>query len=121
MHVGQRIAIDVLNRHIETSSGKCADEDIDNYSGNCVMADAIRDRFPNVENLDVSGTFAMFDTDGNYVDLVADDDMKAAINAFDETVESVRTGTLSVAEGIVELRNRIPRVVHGTVRQFSEL
>jgi hypothetical protein len=113
---GQRIAIPVLTKHVKTSSGKCQNIDVA-YTTSCVMADALRDRFPGADNLDVGSTSANFDLpDGRQVTLAADLDMANSIRAFDDIIDEVRQGRRRYGPNVMnELRNLIPRVVHATV------
>ncbi len=118
MRFGQVIAIPVLDRHIKTSSGKCSTYEV-SYVTSCVMADALRDRFPGITNLEVGTSATNFNLpDGTAVYITAHGDMESGILAFDDILDEVRSGSGSFSKWstvLTDLRNRIPRVVHATV------
>jgi hypothetical protein len=115
MRPGQVIAIDVLTRHVVTSSGKCEDS-ANPLTQNCIMADALRDRFPGSTNMDVGTGSATFNlADGTYVVLNHDSAMQSAINRFDDVIENLRYRKVSLKDAIRAIRASIPRVVHATV------
>jgi hypothetical protein len=118
LRIGQVIAIDVLTRHVETSSGKCQSPAV-SYTSSCIMADALRDRFTGLaaqDGVNVGTSNAdLYFADGSYVNLSAHSDMEGAIRAFDDVIDEVRAERISLKDAFRELRDRIPRVVHATV------
>lgn len=112
---GQVIAIPVLTRHINTSSGKCVNGE--SPSTNCVMADALRDRFPGSEYVSVgteNGDLTL--ADGTHVLFDHQPDMAKSIAIFDNVIDDIRHGGWQeYEEAMRSLRTNIPRVVHATV------
>lgn len=113
LRVGQVIAIPVLTRHIFTSSGKCANGE--SVSRNCIMADALRDRFPGAEEVSVGSATAQLIIPGVYVELRGDDAFGLTTSTFDDNLDEVKAGTKTLPEAIAAIRSGIPRVVHATV------
>lgn len=113
MRAGQVIAIPVLNRHIETSSGKCVAGQ--SVASNCVMADALRDRFPGAEDVGVGNSASDFIVGDLAIHLSHSEEMSRAISAFDHIVDEVRAGSIEAKAGLRTARGLIPRVVHATV------
>lgn len=112
MRKGQVIAIPVLTRHIIHSSGACTTEERD-LPGHCVMADALRDRFPGAQQVHVSATYADFRTkEGYVVDLRLHQDTTRVINVFDRAVNQVQLGLLTLKQAIRGIREDTPRKVH---------
>jgi hypothetical protein len=119
--VGQVIAIDVLTRHITTSSGKCQTSET-SLTTDCVMADALRDRFPGATNMSVGTGSADFTLpDGRVVSLHVTGDMQSAINRFDDVIEGLRLRRTTLRDAIRAIRTSIPRVVHATVREVYDV
>lgn len=119
LQVGQVIAIPVLTRHIKTSSGKCETGNL-SVSSNCVMADALRDRFAGTTYVCVGNESSDVDLDdGWYVALRNGDAMNDVIDAFDEAMDQVRAGSLTHKQALKQVRESTPRVVHAEVIEFS--
>lgn len=116
---GQVIAIPVLTRHIETSSGKCSKDNL-SYNSNCIMADALRDRFPGAKQVSVGTSGSKFNFEGQTVYLSHHSDMENGIRAFDSVIDDVRTGEVTFEDAQKEIRQRIPRVAHATVTEVYQ-
>lgn len=110
LRVGQVIAIPVLTRHITHSSGVCQQEDI-NYDTSCVMADALRDRFPGATGVSVGPHTTWFRLNDTEVELSNGKDMHAAVQAFDDAMSE----RLVDREFTSRVRAAIAPVVHATV------
>lgn len=131
MHVGQTIAIPVLNRHIEHSSGVCAKQASGEETSrvtDCVMADAVRDRFKGATEVNVGGEMTDFILDGQTVQLAHNNDMNRVIGLFDREVDDLienanqasrRGETFDLKAALKQVygnvRAKTPRVVHATV------
>lgn len=120
---GQVVAIPVLARHIETSSGKCVSGEM--FSTDCVMADALRDRFPGATGVEVGQGSASFMLGDNYVSLHNQPDMEQSVNAFDDELDKVLRDRLygqpiDTTALYRAIRARIPLVVHATVGWVEE-
>lgn len=131
MHVGQTIAIPVLNRHITHSAGVCQtvydpNSGVDsNRTNDCVMADAVRDRFKDARpgSVNVGVDVTEFILNGKTVYLQNDSDMRGVIGAFDSALDRVfgPDGTkpglkAGLKEVYAQVRAVAPRVVHATVQ-----
>lgn len=130
MYIGQTIAIPVLDRHITHSAGVCQtlydpNSTVEsNRTNDCVMADAVRDRFPEAVpgSVNVGVDVTDFILNGKRVYLRNNKDMGSVIGAFDAALDLVfgpggeRPG---LKEGLKEVYSRVravaPRVVHATV------
>lgn len=121
MYIGQTLAIPVLNRHITHSSGVCT-RGGEARTTDCVMADAVRDRFPKATNVNVGGLTTDFNLDGRSVYLDHEADMESVIGAFDRAVDNAiddaRGGPIDLQAIYEKVRSVAPRVVHARVAEL---
>ncbi len=122
MYLGQTIAIPVLDRHITHSQGICQQTGED-LSPNCVMADALRDRFPGSTVSVGNSSAEVLLPDGTGLYLKAKSDMSAVISAFDSeyNIVSNEPGSWLTLKGFISrIREAAKAPVHATVERIDQ-